>query len=52
MARAISVTFSRSLAAPFVTRPKTTSFGGATGEGHDHPVDELLLRVEVAVLLR
>src|SRR5829696_1241545 len=48
IARASDVTFSRSLAAPFVTRPKTTR---SAGEPDLHPVDQLLARVQVAVLV-
>ena len=49
--RAISVTFSRSFAAPFVTRPKTTSSAARPASATIIRSIELLLRVEVAVLL-
>ena len=50
--RASSVTRSRSFAAPFVTAPKTICSAARPAEQHLHQVEELLLRVEVAVLLR
>ena len=51
IAWAISATRFRSSEAPVVTAPKTIALGRPAAEEHRHVVDELLARLEVAVLL-